>query len=75
MDVAIFKTTQITERLSAQFSANIFNIFDHTNYAPVGVPDSGEGGAIGSTLGPYLGNPGIGAGEPLNCEFAIKLIF
>jgi hypothetical protein len=75
VDVAIFKTTQITERLSAQFSANIFNIFDHTNYAPVGVPDSGEGGAIGSTLGPYLGNPGIGAGEPLNCEFAIKLIF
>jgi hypothetical protein len=75
VDVAIFKTTNITEKLSAQFSANVFNIFNRTNYAPVGFPDSGEGGVIGSTLGPYLGNPGIGPGEPLNAEFAIKLIF
>jgi len=75
VDVALFKTTKITKRLSAQFSANVFNIFDHTNYAPVGLPDSGEGGVIGSTLGPYLGNPGIGPGEPLNAEFALKLMF
>jgi hypothetical protein len=75
VDVALFKTTQITERLSAQFSANVFNIFDHTNLAPVGFPQTGEGGVIGSTLGPYLGNPGIGPGEPVNAEFAIKLIF
>jgi hypothetical protein len=75
VDVALFKTTKITERLSAQFSANVFNLFNHTNYAPVGFPDSGEGGVIGSTIGPYLGNPGIGPGEPLNAEFALKLMF
>jgi hypothetical protein len=75
VDVAVFKTTKITERLSAQFSANVFNIFNHTNYAPVGFPQTGEGGVIGSTLGPYLGNPGIGPGEPLNAEFALKLMF
>jgi hypothetical protein len=75
VDVAFFKTTQITEKVGAQFSANVFNIFNRTNLAPVGFPDAGEGGVIGSTLGPYLGNPGIGPGEPLNAEFAIKIIF
>jgi hypothetical protein len=75
VDVAFFKTTAITERVSAQFSANVFNIFNRTNLAPVGFPDSGEGGEISSTLGPYLGNPGIGPGEPVNAEFALKILF
>jgi hypothetical protein len=75
VDLALFKTTPIAEHVSAQFSANVFNIFNRTNLAPVGFPQAGEGGVIGSTLGPYLGNPGIGPGEPLNAEFAIKIIF
>jgi len=75
VDVAFFKTTQITERVSAQFRANVFNIFNRTNMAPVGFPFAGESSTIGSTLGPYLGNPGIGPGEPLNAEFALKIIF
>jgi hypothetical protein len=75
VDVAFFKTTQITERVGTQFSVNVFNIFNRTNLAPVGFPDAGEGGQIGSTLGPYLGNPGIGPGEPLNAEFALKILF
>jgi hypothetical protein len=54
---------------------NVFNIFNRINLAPVGFPSAGEGGQIGSTLGPYLGNPGIGPGEPLNAEFALKIIF
>jgi hypothetical protein len=75
VDVAFFKTTQIVERVSAQFSVNVFNIFNRVNLAPVGFPFAGEGGQIGSTLGPYLGNPGIGPGEPLNAEFALKILF
>jgi hypothetical protein len=75
VDVAFFKTTQIMERVSAQFSVNVFNIFNRVNLAPVGFPFAGEGGQIGSTLGPYLGNPGIGPGEPLNAEFALKILF
>ncbi len=75
VDVAFFKTTEITERVAAQFSVNVFNIFNHVNLAPVGFPFAGEGGQIGSTLGPYLGNPGIGPGEPLNAEFALKIMF
>jgi len=75
VDVAFFKTTKITERVAAQFSVNVFNIFNRINLAPVGFPQAGEGGEIGSTLGPYLGNPGIGPGEPLNAEFALKILF
>jgi hypothetical protein len=75
VDMAFFKTTPITERVGTQFSINVFNIFNRINLAPVGFPQAGEGGEIGSTLGPYLGNPGIGPGEPLNAEFALKVIF
>lgn len=75
VDMAFFKTTPITERVGTQFSVNVFNIFNRVNLAPVGFPQAGEGGEIGSTLGPYLGNPGIGPGEPLNAEFALKVIF
>jgi hypothetical protein len=75
IDVSFIKTTQIAERVSAKFQADVFNIYNHTNYAPVGFPTSGEGGIIGSTIGPYLGNPGFGPGEPLNAEFALKIIF
>jgi hypothetical protein len=75
VDVAAIKTTAITERVNLQFKANIYNIFNHTNLAPVGLPATGEGGTIGSTIGPYLGNPTIGPGEPLNAEFALKVLF
>lgn len=74
-DLSAIKTTPITERVRAQFKVNIYNLFNRTNLAPVGFPATGEGGVIGSTLGPYLGNPTIGPGEPLNTEFALKIIF
>jgi hypothetical protein len=75
MDVAAIKTTEIAEGVNLQFKANIYNVFNHTNLAPVGLPATGEGGTIGSTIGPYLGNPTIGPGEPLNAEFALKVLF
>jgi hypothetical protein len=74
-DLAASKTTAITERVKAQFTANMYNLFNHTNLAPVGFPFTGEGGTIGSTIGPYLGNPTIGPGEPFNAEFALKILF
>jgi hypothetical protein len=75
VDVAFMKNTPIIERVSTQFRVDVFNMFNRTNMAPVGFPNSGEGGQIGSTLGPYLGNPGIGPGEPLNAQFSLKVIF
>ena len=74
-DLSAIKTTAITERVSVQFKANMYNLFNRTNLAPVGFPSTGEGGTIGSTIGPYLGNPTIGPGEPFNTEFALKIIF
>jgi hypothetical protein len=74
-DLSAIKTTAITERVSAQFKANMYNLFNRTNLAPVGFPSTGRGGTIGSTIGPFLGNPTIGPGEPFNTEFALKIIF
>jgi hypothetical protein len=74
-DFSVMKTTAITERVNIQFKANLYNLFNRTNLAPVGFPATGEGGTIGSTLGPYLGNPTIGPREPFNTEFALKILF
>jgi len=75
LDLAATKTTSITERVKVQFTANMYNLFNHTNLAPVGFPSTGEGGTIGETIGPYLGNPTVGPGEPFNTEFALKVLF
>jgi len=75
LDFAAIKTTPITEKISFQLKANMYNLFNRANYAPVGFPSTGSSGEITSTLGPYLGNPTIGPGEPLNVEFAGKIIF
>ncbi|WP_158790547.1 TonB-dependent receptor [Granulicella sp. L60] len=74
-DLSATKTTAITERVKIQFKANMYNLFNHTNLASVGFPSTGEGGTIGETIGPYLGNPTIGPGEPFNTEFALKILF
>jgi hypothetical protein len=75
VDLAVIKNTAIVERVSAQFRADLFNIFNRTNLAPIGFAFTGESGTIGSTLGPYLGNPAIGPGEPFNAQFSMKIIF
>ncbi len=74
-DLSVIKTTAITERVKIQIKANMYNLFNRTNLAPVGLPSTGEGGTIGSTIGPYLGNPTIGPGEPFNTEWALKILF
>jgi len=75
VDLSILKNTYIVERVSLQLRADIFNIFNRTNLAPVGFPTTGEGGQITSTIGVYLGNPGIGPGEPINAQLSAKIIF
>jgi len=75
VDLAVMKTTPIYNRVNAQFRADMINIFDHTNLAPAGWPTTGEAGQISSTIGPFLGNPGIGPGEPFNVQFSLKIIF
>jgi hypothetical protein len=75
VDLTVLKNTPIVERVNFQIRVDIFNIFNHTNLAPLGFPTTGEGGTISSTIGPYLGNPGIGPGEPLNAQISGKITF
>jgi hypothetical protein len=75
IDLAATKTTPLAEGVNLQLKVNIYNVLNFTNLAPVGFPSTGEGGTIGSTIGPYLGNPTIGPGEPANAELAIRILF
>jgi outer membrane receptor protein involved in Fe transport len=81
VDMSVFKNNHITERVSTQFRVEMFNLFNRTNYAPpLGgsfnpsyTPDNGL--ALFTTIGSFNGAPGIGAGEPFNTQFALKVIF
>ena len=75
VDASLFKNTPITERIRLQLRAEIFNVFNRTNFAP---PNSTIGGGFGQlydTIGDYWGAPGIGPGEPLNVQLGAKILF
>jgi hypothetical protein len=76
VDFSVFKTTHITERVSAQFRAEIFNLFNRLNLQGAdGCVCSGSG--MGLVFGTVQsgGSPGIGAGEPRNVQLALKLLW
>jgi outer membrane receptor protein involved in Fe transport len=84
VDLSVFKNTKIGERVTAQFRVEMFNLFNRTNYAPpLGAgsdsfnPNYTYDNALqlSTTIGNFNGAPGIGAGEPYNTQFALKLIF
>lgn len=76
VDFSIFKNTPITERVSAQLRAEIFNLFNRLN---LGTPAASVGSGAGNGLitGTRRGGdaPGIGFGEPRNVQLALKLIW
>jgi len=83
--VSLVKTTHVTERLSAQLRAELFNVFNRANLGnptflganlliPAG-PGVNFAFPITSTNGAQFGLPGIGPGEPFNAQIALKLIF
>ncbi|HKD60338.1 MAG TPA: carboxypeptidase regulatory-like domain-containing protein [Terracidiphilus sp.] len=81
VDLSVFKNTKIGERVTTQFRIEMFNLFNRTNYAP---PLQGNydpsytytnGFQLFTTIGNFNGAPGIGAGEPYNTQFALKVIF
>jgi hypothetical protein len=81
VDFSVFKNTHIWERVTTQFRVEMFNLFNRTNYAP---PLEGNfnpsytydnGLSLFTTIGSFNGAPGIGAGEPYNTQFALKIIF
>ena len=76
VDFSIFKTTAITEKVSAQLRIEMFNLFNRVNLGGPGTcvcSGAGNGLIFGTA---QSGNaPGIGAGEPFNVQLALKLIF
>ena len=76
VDFSLIKDTKITEKVTFQLRAEMFNIFNRINLAPVGAPQTSAGGnAITSTIGAFFGAPAIGPGEPFNAQFAGKILF
>jgi hypothetical protein len=89
-DFAIYKTTQITERLGVQLRAEFFNALNHPNFAnpllPAFIADAGQQGigTNGASLGAYqlsatgdvgIGNPFLGGGGPRGIQLAAKFTF
>jgi outer membrane receptor protein involved in Fe transport len=75
-DFSVFKTTPITERVSAQFRVEIFNLFNRTNWANPGtsLQTATSFGLLTNTRN-GASAPGLGQGEPRNVQLALKLIF
>lgn len=75
VDASLFKTTQITEGLKAQFRFEVFNLFNLVNWAnPVTNFSSGSFGLLTNTRNGGSA-PGVGLGEPRNVQLALKLLF
>ncbi len=80
VDLSVFKNTHVWERVTTQFRVEMFNVFNKTNYAPPlnnFNPSYSATNALTlyTTIGNFNGAPGIGAGEPFNTQFALKIIF
>jgi hypothetical protein len=75
-DFSVFKNTTITERITAQFRLEIFNLFNRANYANPGtsLASSTAFGIITNTRN-GSGAPGLGFGEPRNVQLALKFLF
>jgi hypothetical protein len=76
VDFSVFKSGTIHEVVKVEFRAELFNLFNHINYAPpLNVSDGSSLGQLYDTVGDYNGAPGIGPGEPFNAQLGLKVHF
>jgi Carboxypeptidase regulatory-like domain len=78
VDFALAKNTQIFERLTLQFRAEFFNIFNHPNFALPNFfvdPGATQQGLITQTPDQAQTNPGLGGGGPRVIQLGLKLLF
>jgi len=77
-DFSLSKIFAVREKLSLQFRAEFFNIFNHpdfalpTNVVSIGAPNAG---LITQTPDVAQGNPGLGGGGPRVMQFGLRLQF
>jgi hypothetical protein len=89
-DFAVYKKTQITERLGMELRAEFFNLLNHPNFSnpflPAFIADAGQQGigTNGVSQGAYnltatgdvgIGNPFLGGGGPRGIQLAAKFTF
>lgn len=69
-DFSIFKTFQITERVSTEFRSEFFNILNHPNFSPLGIngnfTDPHFGQLSSTRFNPY---------DPRQIQFALKMYY
>jgi len=75
VDLSFVKLTPVTERISSELRAEVFNIWNQANFAnPNGTLNSSSFGLLSATRNASSA-PGLGPGEPRNMQFAFKLNF
>ncbi len=90
VDLSVFKTLPITERVRIRLQADMFNLFNRINLAsgpgsvgsscgtttPGSPCNTSSGfGLVSDTIGDFNGAPGLGPGEQFNMQLAVKIIF
>jgi len=74
LDAALYKNTRITERLTAQFRADTFNLFNHPNFAqPNRIVSTAAGNSFGQITATRA--PIGDSGSARQLQLALKLIF
>lgn len=75
VDLSFVKRTPVTEKISTELRAEIFNIWNQANFAnPSGTLTSSSFGLLSATRNASSA-PGLGPGEPRNMQFAFKISF
>jgi hypothetical protein len=78
VDFAVLKDTRLAETLTLQLRAEMFNIFNHPNFALPNFfvsPGSPQQGLITQTPDQAQTNPGLGGGGPRVIQLGLKLVF
>jgi hypothetical protein len=78
VDFSVAKTTHVTEQFAVQFRAELFNVFNHPNFALPSnflTPGTSPMGTITQTPDVAQGNPGLGGGGPRVIQLALKFLF
>jgi hypothetical protein len=81
LDTSLSKTQKFTERVSAEFRAEIFNIFNHPNFGQPGTSlnsctlSACTFGKTSTTPDVQAVNPILGSGGQRRVQFGVKIIF